>query len=75
MLFVASGWMTTLSGMVGTGGGGADIPGTGCTKINKIIMRTGKNSHCCNCGLIIIRLCLKEILGSLQPMKSRVPGT
>ena len=75
MLFVASGWMTTLSGMVGTVGGGADIPGTGCTKINKIIMRTGKNSQCCNCGLIIIRLCLKEILGSLQPKKSRVPGT
>ena len=28
VLFVASGWMTTLSGMVGTVGGGADIPGT-----------------------------------------------
>ena len=56
MLFVASGWMTTLSGMVGTVGGGADIPGTCYTKINKTIMRTGKNSQCCNCGLIIIRL-------------------
>ena len=41
----------------------------------KIIMRTGKNSQCCICELIIIRLCLKEILGSLEPMKSRVPGT
>ena len=75
MLFVASGWMTTLSGMVCTVGGGADIPGTGCTKINKIIMRTGKNSQCCICEVIIIRLCLKEILGSLEPKKSRVPGT